>query len=104
VECFSNHCSPQLAPKCVESKKEKVEGSNHPQHVVEFARANLEVVILYLQIRSNVGVRPCVWRVVGKKVIAFVWHRLIRRLGLLLFVLPKSNQKALSSKGSLSSI
>ncbi len=30
--------------------------------------------------RSHVGIRPCVWRVVGKKVIAFAWHRLIRRL------------------------
>ncbi len=63
--------------------------------------ANLEVVILYLQIRSNVGIRPCVWQVVGKKVMSFAWHRLIRRLGSLLFVLAKSNQKPLSSKGSL---
>ena len=36
-------------------------------------------MILYLKIRSHVGIRPCVWRVVGKKVIAFAWHRLIRR-------------------------
>ena len=79
----------------------RVESSNHPQHVVEFGIANLEVVILYLKIRSHVGIRPCVWRVVGKKVIAFAWHRLIRRLGSLLFVLAKSNQKPLSSKGSL---
>jgi hypothetical protein len=69
-----------------------VESSNHPQHVVEFGIANLEEVVLYLKIRSHVGIRPCVWRVVGKKVIAFAWHRLIRRLGSLLFVLAKSNQ------------
>jgi hypothetical protein len=34
-------------------------------------------------------------------VIAGARHRLIRRLGSLLFVLAKSNQKPLSSKGSL---
>ncbi len=47
------------------------------------------------------GIRPCVWRVVGKMIIACARHRLIRRLGSLLFVLAKSNQKPLSSKGSL---
>ena len=52
--------------------------------------------------RSNVVIRPCVWPLVFENMVsACAWHRLIRRLGSLLFVLAKSNQKPLSSKGSL---
>ncbi len=59
----------------------EVERSNHAQHVVEFAIANLKAVILYLQMRSSLGIRPWVWWVVGKMVIACARHRLIRWLG-----------------------
>jgi hypothetical protein len=71
-----------------------------------FNRKKMGINSLYKALTNALlrGIRPCVWRVVEKMVIACAWHRLIRRLGSLLFVLAKSNQKPLSSKGSLSSI